>query len=260
MTRRPASLHMVCPVGSPLLRRYYQGAATPGRPSRLASSSFARRYHAAACGSLPRTTNGKRPRTRRLVWLALGRFVVVETSGSPTFLGNPLCLCPALRPRQDRRTWPIRYADAAPAMSTTKAPALQLSRLNHTASALAVYASQEGSLPHHARLASGCQPSSTGRDWLPAGFQSKGFKDVSYISSSFAKFRGARTSLISHGETVNDEGVISSATARRTRGTASAVYYCGNVLNQYALWAQRAVVQALLVGVLEGLGQVSHNL
>ena len=31
--------------------------------------------------------------------------------------------------------------DPAPALSTTKAPALGLSRLNHTASALAVYAS-----------------------------------------------------------------------------------------------------------------------
>jgi hypothetical protein len=34
----------------------------------------------------------------------------------------------------------------------------------------------------------------------------------------------------------------------------------GDVLNQYALRAQGAVVQALLVGVLEGLGQVTHDL
>src|SRR3990172_8270313 len=123
MTRRPASLHRVSPGGIPRLPRYYQGAATPGRPSRLASFSFARRYHAAACGSLPRTTNGKRPRTRRLVWLALGRFVVVETAGPPTFLGNPSCLCPVLRPRRDDAYQAIRYAHAAPAESTTKAPA-----------------------------------------------------------------------------------------------------------------------------------------
>jgi hypothetical protein len=31
----------------------------------------------------------------------------METTGSPTFLGNPLCLCPALRPRQDRRVRPL---------------------------------------------------------------------------------------------------------------------------------------------------------
>src|SRR5208337_5691514 len=46
----------------------------------------------------------------------------VETTGSPTFLGNPLCSCPALRPRQDRRIRPLRCAHAAPAMSTAKAP------------------------------------------------------------------------------------------------------------------------------------------
>ncbi len=93
----------------------------------------------------------------------------METTGSPTFLGDPLCLCPALRPRQDRRARPLRHANMAPALTTTKAPALQLSRLNHTASALAVYASQHG-LPHdHARLASGCRPSSTGRDFHPQG-------------------------------------------------------------------------------------------
>ena len=32
-----------------------------------------------------------------------------------------------------------------------------------------VYASPTGSLPHSARLAFGCGPRFTGRDWLPAG-------------------------------------------------------------------------------------------
>ena len=41
--------------------------------------------------------------------------------------------------------------------STTSAPAFTvLSRLHHTAHTSAVYASQDGSLHHHARLASGC--------------------------------------------------------------------------------------------------------
>src|SRR5437773_1361459 len=48
-----------------------------------------------------------------------------------------------------------------------------ISGLNRTASALAVYASQGGLLHHHARLASGRWPSSTGRDWLPAGLLRK---------------------------------------------------------------------------------------
>ena len=67
-----------------------------------------------------------------------------------------------------------RCIDTAPAKIKTKAPATRLlSRLNHTASALAVYASQGGSPLHHARLASGCWSSSTGRVWLPAGFLRK---------------------------------------------------------------------------------------
>ena len=51
-----------------------------------------------------------------------------------------------------------------------------ISGLNRTAFDLAVYASQGWSPTHHARLASGCWSSSTGRDWLPAGFHLKGFK------------------------------------------------------------------------------------
>jgi len=45
-----------------------------------------------------------------------------KRSGYPRFLGNPLCLCPVLRPRQDRRIRPSRCADMAPVQATTKAP------------------------------------------------------------------------------------------------------------------------------------------
>ena len=41
----------------------------------------------------------------------------------PRSWGTPLCPCPALRPRQDRRVRPLRHAGAAPALTTTKAPA-----------------------------------------------------------------------------------------------------------------------------------------
>jgi hypothetical protein len=61
LTRRPASLRRVSAGRIPRLPRYCQDAATPGHPSRLASSSFARRYHAAACGSLPRATRRQTP-------------------------------------------------------------------------------------------------------------------------------------------------------------------------------------------------------
>ncbi len=88
----------------------------------------------------------------------------MEMTGSPKFLGNPLVLCPALRPRQDRRHLAIRCPGAAPVTETTKAPATSIiSRLNRPASALAVYASPAGSPQHDARLASGCWPGSAGR-------------------------------------------------------------------------------------------------
>src|SRR4051812_38011156 len=56
---------------------------------------------------------------------------------------------------------------------TTSAPASRISGLNRTARSLAVYASQPGSPRHHARLAPGRWPGSTGRGWLPAGSQRK---------------------------------------------------------------------------------------
>src|SRR5207245_333040 len=48
-----------------------------------------------------------------------------------------------------------------------------LSRLNHAACTLPVYASQGGSLRHHATLGSGWWPTSTGRGWVPAGLRRK---------------------------------------------------------------------------------------
>ena len=50
---------------------------------------------------------------------------------------------------------------------------LVLSGLNHTTFDLAVYASQDGSPHHHARLASGCRSSFTRRDSYPQGFSER---------------------------------------------------------------------------------------
>ena len=86
-------------------------------------------------------------------------------SGLPGSWGTLMCLCPGLRPRQDRRTRPLRCVDAAPAWWTAKAPATwRISGLDPTASALAVYASPRRLPGPDARLASRCWPSSTGRD------------------------------------------------------------------------------------------------
>ena len=73
----------------------------------------------------------------------------LETFRTSQVSGEPLCLCALFYdPGRISRTLPRRCADAAPAMSTTKAPTIaQLSRLNHTALRLTVYASP-GVLPH----------------------------------------------------------------------------------------------------------------
>ena len=77
--------------------------------------------------------------------------------------GTPTVLLPCSPTPVGPTHQAMQCVGAAPAMSTAKAPAKQLSRLNHTASALAVYASQAGSPRRHARLASGCWPDSSGR-------------------------------------------------------------------------------------------------
>ena len=77
--------------------------------------------------------------------------------------GGPPCASALLSdPGRIDPVRPPRRADVAPANSTTKAPTSILSRLHHTASALAVYASQGRLLDRHARLASGCWPGFTG--------------------------------------------------------------------------------------------------
>jgi len=68
-----------------------------------------------------------------------------------------------------------------------------ISGLNRTASTLAVYASSRGSPAPDARLASGRWPSSTRRDWLPAGFQRKVFKLIPASRPPFPSFPGAES-------------------------------------------------------------------
>ena len=76
--------------------------ASPSFPLRFVA--FARRYRADVCLFAPTGDKRRTPVDR-------GDCVAVhpssplpdaETTGPPTFLGNPRCLCPALRPRRDR--------------------------------------------------------------------------------------------------------------------------------------------------------------
>jgi hypothetical protein len=110
--------------------------------------------------------------------------------------GTPIVLLPCSSTPVGPTHQAMRCVGAAPAVSTTKAPAFVLSRLNHTASALAVYASQAGLPRRHARLASGCRPSSSGRAWLPAGFQRKVSSCILHLSLLSQVQRSARTPYI----------------------------------------------------------------
>ena len=123
MIRRLASLPRVLPGPVPRLPRYYQGAMTSCRPSRRTSfpslggtTAFTRSF---------RSRGGRVRRRRAWSWspgISGREFVrgddrISQVPGEP-----PLCSCPALRPRQDRRIRPLRCRSVAPAMRTAKAP------------------------------------------------------------------------------------------------------------------------------------------
>ena len=103
-----------------------------------------------------------------------------------------MCLRPVLRPRRARPARPLRQVGTAPRASDYGgSPREVISGLNGRALALAVYASQGGSLHHHARLTSSRWPDSTGRDCIPAGFQRKVSKWFSPSRPPFLSFLGA---------------------------------------------------------------------
>ena len=106
-----------------------------------------------------------------------------ETTGLPTFLRNPPMHLPC-SPTPVGPTSPDLSgdADAALATSTAKAPARKLSRLNHTAFALAVYASPGFLCPTQDSLRLPARLYRTGFE--PAGSAER-FLNVSYISSPF---------------------------------------------------------------------------
>ena len=84
--------------------------------------------------------------------------------------GGPSCVYALfLDPGRTERTRPLRCAGTAPAPSYGEGSrASVISGLNGTAWTLAVFASPPELPRRDARRASGCWPSSTGQDWLPA--------------------------------------------------------------------------------------------
>ena len=159
----------------PPLRRYYEALRFPADRFAALGLCFAWRYHPVRlCSSLPpgpTPTGG--PGT---LWYGSPHAMLCRggAAGRPSSWGILVCLCHVLRSRRDRTHQAFAVCRRGPRSDKAEgSPRVGLSRLNSTAWALAVYASQ-GGLPHrHARLASGCWPGSTGWDWLPTGLLRK---------------------------------------------------------------------------------------
>ena len=196
MTWRPASLRGVRVGPVPPLHRYYQDATTPCRSSRVSSLSLDRRYRLCTCPSLP-TGTGAAP----VGLVLLSRSPPAPSSGNGRAShvpGRPSCVFALLSdPGRTSASGHQRCSGTAPAGSKTRAPAKRISRLNHTASTLAVYASQRRLPDHRARLASGCWPGFAGWDWLPTGSLRKVSSSEHY--PPFPDFVARRTTLCAQG-------------------------------------------------------------
>jgi len=161
-------------VGSPASSVLWS-APIPCRPSRHASCYLAWRYRLARLLFAPVGPLAPCPRAWGLVNRSPHFRSLAETTGPPRFLGNPLCPCPALRPRRDLHARPLAALQCC-------LPLLSRRRLPPSTSF--------GALPHglvtrclrfaawvtpgiDARLASDCWPGFIGRGWLPAGFHYK---------------------------------------------------------------------------------------
>jgi len=173
LLRCPASLHGVRPSGVPPLRRYHQDTTTPVlRPARLGCPRQPVPPVGAVFAPAPPHHAGS-----GLEVSGAGFLLPAHTDGDDRFSHVPRGPHRAFAllsdPGGTKDARPLRRLSMAPANSTAKAPASILSRLNHTASALVVYASRRRSPARRARLTSGRWPSATGWDWIPTGSQRK---------------------------------------------------------------------------------------
>ena len=111
----------------------------------------------------------------------------METSGRPKFLGNPIVPAPCSWTPARPACQAIRQVGAAPrAFNYGGSPRAVISGLDHTASALAVYASQCGSRrPTQDSLLAAGQLYQAGLHTRRV--PTKGFRNASYIPSPFPK-------------------------------------------------------------------------
>jgi hypothetical protein len=112
----------------------------------------------------------------------LSNYSAEETSGPPRFLVDPTMLVPRSSTPVGHRTWLGGNGDAAFRSYDDVGPTINsLSRLNHAARALPVYASRR-SVQHS--VPAGCHPFA-GRGWYPLGL-TRGFN---YMASSSSRLR-----------------------------------------------------------------------
>ena len=184
----------------PPLHRYYRGAPTPHRPSRLTSLPSLR---STVVASLLRSHRWPVACAREP-----GPFIAggppgtypTETMGSPRFLDEPFRVCRALRPRRDLRARPSRRLHAASALADVRLPhELCLSRLHHAARTLAVYASQDRS-PHRSRKTRFRLVARLRRAGLsPAGSTPERFRDAYFILPPSPGFSWRNDVRLLHG-------------------------------------------------------------
>ena len=175
--------------GSPAFKRYYETTTTAALANPPASVSLAGGFLRFPC--FARKGCGKRSPS---AWTLVNRYrpfpALFEGTvrSLPAFQDTPMCLCPALRPRPGLHTLGLRptkettyyvHGGAAPPGTNRKAQTInKISGFNHTALALAPYAScAPCGRATQCSLPSGCQPFSGGSD-LPTGYQFQ-------VSSSF---------------------------------------------------------------------------
>ena len=117
-----------------------------------------------------RRSDSRSPVPPRFVSFTWRYATQARSAGSPRFLWSPRVRAELFDPGGAGHTRPLGCAGTAFHLTDGVGPRDEMvSGLNHTARKLAVYASQGGSLLHHARLATGRRPRFAGRDWLPAG-------------------------------------------------------------------------------------------
>ena len=173
---RSAASHLPGPLRRvPRPHRYYQPTPNSRPPSRITSfpslstttvsPSFAPSGLDVSQGPGPLLP--RRPR----------RLITVEKTRPPRFLGDPCVHAPLFDPGEPPAPGHYRTGDVVFRTLKDVDSALSISRLNHAACTLSVYASQPGSPPDHATLDSGWWPALTGQDSHLLG-RVKGFRHV----------------------------------------------------------------------------------